>query len=60
MVVAGASVFKEAFCVAMRPSSTATHPFKMRKKYRKPSPHAPEMESGKFALRELESSQRPI
>ena len=44
--------------MAMRPSSTATHLFKMRKKYRKPSPHAPEIESGKFALREVKSSQR--
>ena len=38
-------------------SATATRPFKMRKKCRKPSVPAPKLESGKFAL---ESAQRPI
>ena len=39
--------------------ATATRPFKMHKKCRKPSAHVPEIESGKFALRELESASTP-
>ena len=48
------------FTTATRPSATTTRLFKMRKKCRKPSAHVPEIESGKFALREVKSAQRPI
>ena len=53
------NLFRACVCHGDASLCHGNTPFKMRKKCRKPSAHVPKIESGTFALREMDSAQRP-